>query len=62
MGIENIDVELAKIGLKRVVKLFYNVGHYSFNAIAYLLKCIETSNSILYIYIETPEAIECHKR
>jgi hypothetical protein len=37
---------LAKFGLKRVVKIFYNVGHHLFDAIAYLLKCNETSNSI----------------
>jgi len=46
MGIENIDVELAKFELKRIVNFFYNVGDYLFNAIAYLLKYNETSKSI----------------
>jgi hypothetical protein len=48
MGIENIDVELAKFGLKRIVKFFYNVGDCLFNAIAYLLKYNETSKSIFF--------------
>jgi hypothetical protein len=46
MGIENIDVKLAKFGLKRNVKKIYNVGDCLFNAIPYLLKYNETSKSI----------------
>jgi hypothetical protein len=46
VGIENIDVELAKFGLKRVINFFFNVGDCLFNAIAYLLKYNETSKSI----------------
>jgi hypothetical protein len=46
MGIENIDVKLAKFGLKRIVNFFYNASDYLFDVIAYLLKYNETSKSI----------------
>jgi hypothetical protein len=48
MGIKNIDVELAKFGLKIVVNVFCNVGDCLFDVIAYLLKYNETSNSIFF--------------
>jgi hypothetical protein len=33
-----IDVELEKVGLKRIINFQYNVGDCLFDAIAYLLK------------------------
>ncbi len=64
-----IDQELAKLGLKWITYLQYNVGFFLFDAITYLLKYSITSNSIQMSFMfhlqecirfEIPWALLCH--
>ncbi len=65
-----IDLELAKLGLKQITNFQYSVGDCLFDAIVYLLKYLITSNSIWMNFMfqfqeclrfEIPKALLCHK-
>jgi hypothetical protein len=43
----NIDIELAKGGLKWIINFNYNVGNCLVDAIAFLFKYLETSKDFL---------------
>lgn len=66
----DVDIELEKVSLKRIINFQYNVSDYLFDLIAYLLKYIINStmiqkNSVSHLKeslrVGTPKALKCRR-